>query len=100
MSASDTVQITITRRTAAISRAGFGSLLIVGPHSVAGNTVQGPFEDVSELTDAGYTLNGAIYNTAALAKQQNPSLEKFYVGRQANVPTQVVEIAPTNVTEG
>jgi len=68
------VDITITRQIARITRQGFGKALLFSPESAVDYTECG---SLSDLVDAGFGTNTAIYDMATAMLRQNPSPSQF-----------------------
>lgn len=83
------VTVTITRQTASVSRAGFGIPLIFAPTSKVDMLEE--FSDPNDMLSEGYTEDSPAFKTAKVAKSQNPSIERFFVGK-APSEAMVVEL--------
>jgi len=101
MPLSDVVQVTITAASVAVSRAGFGTPLILGYHTLdAGAPRVRSYASLSEMITAGYTVNDAIYQAAAHLFAQNPSPQRVKVGRRDLEHTQSINLTPLSTVEG
>ncbi len=80
MSISEIVEVVITRQTTAISRAGFGTILILDPHV---NWVERTrtYSAASQLLDDGFESTDSAYLAALAAFSQTPSPTNLKVGR-------------------
>lgn len=77
---SEIVNITITRETAAVTRAGFGTLLVVGAHTENADRIRF-YTDLDGLTDDGFSSSDEIYKAVEAAFAQSPRPERVAVGR-------------------
>ena len=99
MSLADIVSVTITAQTTTVSRAGFGIPLIAAFHTNFGNRVR-EYADVAGALVDGFLVTDPAMRAAAKILSQNPKPTSFKVGRRASAPTQIVELTPTDTTEG
>jgi hypothetical protein len=90
MSLRDIVNVQITRQTRAVSRVGFGTLLIVGEHAIFAERVR-YYADIDALVDDGFAVGDEIYKAAAAALSQSPRPVRIGVGRKAAVGETWVE---------
>ena len=83
MSLDDLVNITISRETAAVSRAGFGYGLILGTHAKTLNRVDWYSKSTwsADMVAAGYATTDAIYLAVQRYFAQSPSPTLVAVGR-------------------
>lgn len=83
MALDDIVSITISRETAAVSRAGFGYGLILGVHQKTLNRVDWYTKSTwaASLVSAGYATTDAIYKAVQAYFAQSPSPTRVAVGR-------------------
>lgn len=81
MSIKEIVNVIITRQTTAVSRAGFGTLLILDPHV---NWVERTrtYSSASALLDDGFESTDPAYIAALSAFSQTPSPTQIKIGRQ------------------
>lgn len=81
MSIEEIVNVIITRQTTAISRAGFGTILILDPHV---NWVERTrtYSAASQLLDDGFDSTDPAYIAALAAFSQTPSPINLKVGRR------------------
>lgn len=75
----DIVNVVITRQTAAVSRQGFGTILVVGPHVVYDDRVR-YYTDPDALLDDGFAVDSDIYLAVNKAFSQNPRPVRVGVG--------------------
>lgn len=76
----DFVRVTISRESAKLTRAGFGTPLIIGTVSAWNNRVK-TFSVPDDLLDAGMTTSDPIYKAAVKLYSQSIKPEQFKVGR-------------------
>jgi len=101
MSVASIVNVTVSLATVQPSQAGFGTPLILAHHTVgAGGPLVQSYSDLSELLDAGFTVDSAVYVLASAMFSQNPRPPVVKVGRRANSNPQVTNFLPTVTTEG
>ena len=83
MSLDDIVNITISRETASVSRAGFGYGLILGTHAKTLNRVDWYSKSAwsADMIAAGYATTDAIYLAVQRYFAQSPSPTLVAVGR-------------------
>jgi len=81
MSIKEIVEVIITRQTTAISRAGFGTILILDPH-VNWNERTRTYSAASQLLDDGFESTDSAYLAALSAFSQTPSPINLKVGRR------------------
>lgn len=81
MSLAEIVQVTITRETKAVSRAGFGTMLILDSHMNFTERTRIYTDAATMLTD-GFSSTDPTYIAAAAAFSQNPSVPQVKVGRR------------------
>lgn len=74
------VNVTITRETTAVSRAGFGTMLIAGPSAVFTDRTQ-IFTSAASMLTAGFEATDPEYLAAAAAFSQNPNVTQIKIGR-------------------
>lgn len=73
------VDVSITRQTAAVTRAGFGTPLLLGPHSKAELVLE--YTDASDMLSDGFLATDPIYLEAVTLKSQSPSPTNFKIGK-------------------
>ena len=74
------VNVTITRETTAVSRAGFGTMLIAGPSAVFTDRTQ-IFTSAASMLTAGFESTDPEYLAAVAAFSQNPNVTQIKIGR-------------------
>lgn len=96
MALSDIVNVSVTRESANVLRAGFGVPCILAADAPAGFTERTrTYTDLAGLSSDGFNLSGATYLQAAAVFAQNPRPEKILVGRLiAGIPTQRFAVTP------
>lgn len=96
MDLSQLLNINITRETQAVSQAGFGVALILGPNKTAsGVGTYGSLTDV--LAEPGITISTDEYKAAAKYFGQTPKPQKLKIGKSLVKVAQVDTITPTAV---
>lgn len=99
MSLADIVQLSITLKSTTVTKAGFGRPLICGNHSrFVGRTRLYTTADAM-LVD-GFLTTDQEYELANEVKSQRPAPKDFKIGRLALPFTQLVQLVPSNVTQG
>lgn len=95
------ISVSITTLTTSISRAGFGTPLLVAyfPTSVFSDRVR-EYGSLTEMTDDGFLVTDQAYLMASAFKAQNPSVSSWKVGRKALPSVQTFTLTPTITTEG
>jgi hypothetical protein len=93
------VNVTVTRDTRAPTQAGFGTPLLVAYHTAWADRARA-YTDPDDMLDDGFANSDAAYKMATTLKAQNPSVERFVVGRRSRAFTQVIHWIPRNVTVG
>ncbi len=92
------VRSTITRSTRTVSRRGFGIALLVGYHTAFLDRVR-EYETADEMLVDGFTTAHPLYKAAQALKAQDPSPDRFKVGRRAGAPTQTIRLTPSAPVE-
>lgn len=93
------VNLTITLTSSTPTKDGFGRPLLVGYHTRFPARTK-LYTDPSQMLTDGFTVNDQLYKMAQAIVSQNPRPKDFKVGRCALVPTQIVELVPSNLTVG
>tara|TARA_R110001592_G_scaffold204704_1_gene454960 strand:- start:1251 stop:2549 length:1299 start_codon:yes stop_codon:yes gene_type:complete len=86
------VDVSITRQTAAVTRAGFGTPLLLGPYSKSELILE--YTDASDMLSDGFLATDAIYLEAVTLKSQSPSPNKFKIGK-LDSQAMAVNVSPT-----
>lgn len=96
---SDIVDVSITASTRTPTRAGFGTPLLMGYHTVFPELSR-RYSDVAELAEDGFDTFSPIYRMAQALMSQDPAPAEFVVGRlpSAHAHTQILTI--TSAVEG
>lgn len=81
MSLRDIVDVQITRETTAVSRVGFGTLLVIGEHAVFGERIRFYQSTDAALTD-GFDASDPEYKALAAAFSQQPRPRQVAIGRK------------------
>jgi hypothetical protein len=101
----DLVNIVITLQSAGISKANFGTPLVMAALSSAVVAVWGPdvqrtYNRPSDMLADGFTANDAAYKLVSAFKSQSPCPPSVVVGKRGLKPTQTITLTPTNTTIG
>ena len=99
MSLDTIVQINITAQSTSPSRAGFGTPLAAGFHTVFANRVRAYASGAEMVTD-GFLATDPLVRLANKVFSQNPKVTLIKIGRRANAPTQKLNFTPTDTTVG
>lgn len=91
MSLEDVVTVNITRRTTAVERAGFGTLLHLAMHRAWEDRIR-TYEEASDLLDDGFAVTDPAYGGALAYFAQTPKPERIKIGRLATADTVTVKI--------
>lgn len=94
MSLNDIVNVQITKQTASVSRAGFGTPLILAVHTAIPDLAKVYTGLESMITD-GFTTDDLAYKLAAAVLAQNPKVGQFVVGKRTTLPTRTVTLIPS-----
>lgn len=101
MSLSDIVTVEITKTTSTVSRASFGTPLIMSSEAdnlaafALTNTIV--YGSLAEMEDDLFSTTGRTYEIAQTIWSQNPKVKEIVVGRRNTPPTQAIELTPTAV---
>jgi hypothetical protein len=101
----DLVNIVITLQSAGISKANFGTPLVMAALSPAVVAVWGPdvqrtYKKPSDMLADGFVSTDSAYKLVSAFKSQNPCPPSVVVGKRGLKPTQTVTLTPTNTTTG
>ena len=99
MSLDTIVQINITAQTTSVSRAGFGTPLAAGFHTVFANRVR-QYASGTEMVTDGFAATDPLVRLANKIFAQNPKVPFIKIGRRANAFTQKLNFKPTDTTVG
>jgi hypothetical protein len=96
-SLSDVVNVTVLTEASQISRAGYGTCLILGGAAAARveTTLAKTYTSPSELLTAGYLATDPEYLAAVALMAQSPCPASFKVAKRSNLPTQSIKVTPT-----
>jgi len=81
MSLEDIVNVQISRNTVSVSRAGFGTALIVGPNAPYSTARTAVYTSIAAMVSAGYATTDEEYIAASKLFAQNPSPTRVKTGR-------------------
>lgn len=93
------VNVTVTRETRAPLQAGFGVPLLAAYHTAWPDRAK-LYLDPADMLDDGFTESDPVYNQAVRLQSQDPSVDRFVIGRRANAPTQTINWTPEDLTVG
>lgn len=96
MSLNDHVTVSTTTSPAAVSRAGFGTPLVLSATAAWSERVRSYADAASVLTD--FVASSVEYQAAAAAFAQSPAPAKVKIGRAALKPTQIYQLSAINPT--
>lgn len=93
---SQIVDVTITLQSARITRAGFGTPLILDYHTKFAERVRF-YSGLDEMIDDGFATTDAAYLAASAVFSQDPSVAQTAIGRRATAPDMraVIELVAT-----
>jgi hypothetical protein len=101
----DLVNIVITLQSAGISKADFGTPLVLATLSSAVLAKWGPdvtrsYKKPADMLPDGFTVKDAAYKLVSAFKSQSPNPPSVVVGKRVTPQTQVITLTPTNTTVG
>ncbi len=99
MSLDTIVNISITAQSTSPSRAGFGTPLAAGFHTVFANRVRS-YASGAEMVADGFLATDPLVRLANKVFSQNPKVTTIKIGRRANAPTQKLNFIPLDTTVG
>lgn len=99
MSIDTIVNISITAQTTSVTRAGFGTPLAAGFHTVFANRVRS-YASGTEMVSDGFLATDPLVRLVNKIFSQNPKVTTVKVGRRASAPTQILNFIPTDITVG
>lgn len=99
MSLDTIVNISITAQTTSPSRAGFGTPMAAGFHTVFANRVR-QYASGAEMVTDGFLATDPLVRLANKVFSQNPKVTTIKIGRRANAPIQIWRLTPTDTTVG
>ncbi len=102
MSISDIVTVTITKATTGVSRAGFGTPMIMSTEAAVDSKfaeTTKAYTAISELGSTGddYDIDGVTYKKVQALLSQNPKVGSVVVGKRALSPLMTVILTPIAV---
>jgi hypothetical protein len=96
MALSDIVNLTISKETAAVSRASFGTILIAAYHNnFTGIQEYTASSALADLVSDGFSSSSPTYKIATRLLSQSPRISKFKVGTLSTSWNQTLKIRPT-----
>ncbi len=96
-SLSDIVNVSVSTQTTQVTQPGFGVPLIVDYHTHWAERIRyyaGTPAGLEGMVSDGFDTDDAAYLAALKMIAQNPSVDRFAVGRRANAPDLQVDIFP------
>lgn len=87
------VDVQISRETATVSRAGFGTPLILTYHTRFAELYR-VYGSLTEMTDDGFVTTGIVYKLAAAVFAQSPRPTQVVIGRRATPVIRDVKLTP------
>jgi hypothetical protein len=102
MSLDSLINVNVQTLTTAVSRAGFGTPMIVGYHNEYADRVReyAASTALTSLVTDGFATDHPIYLAAQAILSQNPRPSKIKVGRKTVAPTKTIRLTPVITTEG
>lgn len=98
MSLDSIVVVTITKATASVSRAGFGTPLIMSGEAKTlaafASVVAKTYESVADMTTDLFASGGVAVDMATALFSQNPKPQQIIVARRDHKQTQIVDLTP------
>jgi hypothetical protein len=78
------ISVTTIVGAAPVDRFNFGSYLHVAEHNITSNRFDGPYADLTEVEDAGFTSSAAptVYYAASAAFGVTNPVDELYIGRK------------------
>lgn len=98
-SLSEHVSLTITESNVSVTRLGFGTPLILSVNAGFAERIR-YYTELTGLTDDGFVSTSPEYLAARAIMSQNPSPERFAIGRAVGKPTQAYTIGITSAAAG
>jgi hypothetical protein len=99
-SVDDIVDVQNTISDVAPTRPSFGVPLLIGYHTRWLDKLTKLYSSAAEMLDDGFVVTDYLYQAMIVAKSQEPSPELVMIGRRTIALTQVVELVPTDTTQG
>ena len=87
------VDVQITKATAALSRASFGTPLLLTAHEVA-IPVAKLYTDPADMLTDGFAATDQTYLMALALTGQELNVKQFVVGKRTNQPIRIVNLIP------
>lgn len=99
MSLDSLVNVSITTQAQSVSRAGFGTPMILAYHTNYLDLVR-TYTSLAAMVSDGFAVTDPAYLAAAALLAQSPKVVSFKVGRRALAPTQSLRLIPLSTTVG
>ena len=93
------VEVIINVQAPTITRAGFGTPMIVGYHTAFPERVR-TYSTATEMVEDGFPAGHPMVRLATAIKSQSPAVPRFKVGRRALAPTQRFRFPIQDTREG
>lgn len=93
------VTLAITLATRAVSRRGFGNIMLVGYHNAFLDRVR-EYTTADDMVTDGLAETHPLTIAARAIEAQSPRVPSWKVGRRSGIPTQIVRLVPLVTTEG
>ena len=93
------VPVTVTRQTVYPTLPGFGTPGLMAVHSYWADRIR-TFQQLSELTEAGVSVNHPIYKWCTAVFSQNPRPTKVAIVKRLLPFTQTITLTPQSAVEG
>jgi hypothetical protein len=90
----DIINLTITIESSSVTRAGFGTPLVVDYNTRFSDVRVRPYSSTKGMTDDGFVTSDEGYKAVAAMLSQNPRPAAVKLGRRTLPPAQVFEFAP------
>ncbi len=100
MSLDSIVNIQITVRGRAPEQRDVGTPMLFGYHTAWLSDLVREYAEADDMLTDGFTADDFLYKAAQTVKAQDPSPQRFKIGRRVTPLTQVIELTPSNVTVG
>ena len=96
MPVSDIVDVQITKQTASLTRAGFGTPMILSSEATGllSSLTKVYGTDVAELVADGFDLNGITAKKFSAIISQNPKVDRIIVAKRETLPLKTLDITP------
>lgn len=93
MSLQTIVNVQITKATAALTRVGFGTPLLLVHHDAVSDVAK-VYTDLKGMTDDGFLTTDLAYKAATAIFSQNPKVGQIVVGKRTRQSTRIIRATP------